>query len=54
LENWKEQREPRDAAVVLEAAFAARDPGAAQPVLAWLSESGFESEKLKRLAASLR
>jgi hypothetical protein len=54
LENWKEQREPRDAAVVLEAAVAAGDPKAAEPVLAWLRESGFESEKLKRLAASLK
>jgi tetratricopeptide (TPR) repeat protein len=54
LENWKDQREPRDAAVVLEAAIAARDPGAAEPALAWLRDSGFESEKLKRLAASLK
>jgi hypothetical protein len=54
LDNWKEQREPRDAAVVLEAALAARDPKAAKPVLAWLRASGFESEKMKRLAESLK
>lgn len=54
LENWKEQREPRDAAAVLEAAVAARDAKAAEPVLHWLRESGFESERLKRLAAALK
>jgi thioredoxin-like negative regulator of GroEL len=53
-ENWKSQREPRDASVVLEAAVAARDPKPAAPVLRWLQESGFESGKLKGLAASLK
>jgi Tfp pilus assembly protein PilF len=54
LENWKDQREPRDALVVLEAAAAARDPKAAAPVLAWLESSGFESERMKRIAAKLK
>ena len=55
LENWKiGQREPRDALVVLEAAVAAKDAKAAEPVLRWLRESGFESARLKRLAASLQ
>ena len=54
LENWKEQREPRDAQVVLEAALAAHDAAAAAPVLQWLRTSGFESERLARLAAALR
>lgn len=54
LENWKEQREPRDALVVLEAAAAAHDPGAAAPVLRWLRGSGFESARLKQLAETLR
>jgi hypothetical protein len=53
-ENWNKQREPRDAAVLLEAALAARDPGAAAPALAWLEASGFESDKLARLAAQLK
>jgi len=53
-ENWKKQREPRDAAVLLEAALAARDPEAAAPALAWLDSSGFESERLRRLAAQLK
>jgi hypothetical protein len=54
LENWKDQREPRDALVVLEAAVAAHDARAAAPVLRWFETSGFESERLKRLAASLK
>ena len=54
LENWKAQREPRDALIVLEAAAAARDAKAAVPVLRWLEENRFESERLQRLAASLK
>jgi Tfp pilus assembly protein PilF len=54
LENWKEQREPRDALVVLEAAAAAKDAKAAAPALQWLNDTGFESERLRRVAASLR
>jgi tetratricopeptide (TPR) repeat protein len=55
LENWKVgQREPRDALVVLEAAVAAKDAKGAGPVLRWLRESGFESARLTRLAASLQ
>jgi len=53
-ENWKSQREPRDAAVLLEAALAAGDSQAAAPVLEWLDASGFESRKLKQLADSLK
>jgi len=53
-ENWKKQREPRDAAVLLEAALAARDPEAAGPALAWLDSSGFESERLRRTAAQIK
>ena len=54
LQNWKEQREPRDALVVLEAAAAAKDAKAAAPVLQWLDDTGFESARMKRIAASLR
>jgi tetratricopeptide (TPR) repeat protein len=54
LENWKEQREPRDALVVLEAAAAAKDATAPAPVLKWLRESGFESERMRRAAAPLK
>jgi Tfp pilus assembly protein PilF len=53
-ENWRSQREPRDAAVLLEAAAAARAAQLAAPALRWLEESGFESARLRALAARLR
>jgi Tfp pilus assembly protein PilF len=53
-ENWKFQREPRDAAILLEAAVAARDAKAAEPALRWLADSGFESKRLRELAAKLK
>jgi len=53
-ENWISQREPRDAAILLEAALAARDPRAAQPALEWLEASGFENPQLRRTAEALR
>ena len=53
-ENWKVQREPRDAQIVLEAAIAAKDPAAAQPVLQWLAESGMEDRTLLGLAQQLK
>lgn len=53
-ENWKHQREPRDAQVLLEAAVATNNRKAAEPALRWLRESGFEDPRLKRLAALLR
>ncbi len=54
LENWKDQREPRDALIVLEAAVAAKEPRSAAPVLKWLEDSRFESERLRRLASDLK
>ncbi len=53
-ENWKAQREPRDAAILLEAALAARDPQAAAPALEWLEASGFEHGRVRRIAAHLK
>jgi Tfp pilus assembly protein PilF len=54
-ENWRlQQREPRDAAILLEAALAVRDPGPALPALRWLDESGFQSRKLRALAEKLK
>ncbi len=47
--NYQVQREPRDARPLLEAAIAARDPSAAQPVRAWLKSSGFEDAHLRQL-----
>ena len=53
-ENWKSQREPRDALVLLEAAAAARDPAAAAPALRWLEETRYEDPRLQRAAARLK
>jgi hypothetical protein len=53
-ENYRTQREPRDALVLLEAALAARDAAAAAPALKWLEESGFEEERFRRLAAQVK
>ena len=47
--NYRVQREPRDARVLLEAAIAARDAGAAQPARDWLRSSGFEDPHLRQL-----
>lgn len=47
--NYQVQREPRDARVLLEAAVAAQDAGAAQPVRDWLQASGFEDAHLRQL-----
>ncbi|HEX9183079.1 MAG TPA: hypothetical protein VF876_07445, partial [Burkholderiales bacterium] len=53
-ENWQSQREPRDALILLEAARAARNAAAAAPALEWLARTGFEDERMRRLAAELR
>lgn len=51
-ENYREQKEPRDARALLEAAIAANKPDAAAPVRAWLQASGFQDARLKQLAAT--
>lgn len=53
-ENYAVQKEPRDARIVLEAALADRNPGAATSVLAWLQTSGFEGSVLRTLAQQLQ
>ena len=50
--NYKVQREPRDARPLLEAAIAAKDAAAAQPVRDWLQSSGFEDAHLRQLGAT--
>src|SRR6185436_12554843 len=49
-ENYRSQREPRDALILIEAALAARDAAAAAPALQWLDSSGFESTRLREAA----
>ncbi len=47
--NYQVQREPRDARALLEAAIAAGNTAAAQPVRDWLRTSGFEDTHLRQL-----
>ena len=51
--NWRVQREPRDARVLLEAAVALTRPEAAQPVLDWMRQTNIEDWYLQRLAGQL-
>jgi tetratricopeptide (TPR) repeat protein len=53
-ENYALQREPADARILLEAALAAKQPPAAQPVLDWMAASHIESVALQGLAERLR
>lgn len=53
LDNWRRQREPGDARLVLAAALAAGDPKAARPVLEWWKECGLEDQALTDLLARL-
>jgi Tfp pilus assembly protein PilF len=51
--NYKLQKEPRDAEMLLRAALAAKQPAAAQPAMDWLKDSGYEDPALQALAAKL-
>ena len=53
-ENYRTQREPRDAQVLIDAALAARDPAAAAPALQWLDATGFEGARIRGAAAKLK
>lgn len=50
-ENWRTQKEPADARILLEAAIASKDKVAAEPVLRWLKEKMLEDRTLEALAA---
>ncbi|WP_230492126.1 MULTISPECIES: lipopolysaccharide assembly protein LapB [unclassified Janthinobacterium] len=51
--NWAIQKEVPDMRILLEAALAARNYGAARPVLAWIAANGVEDEALQRLVRQL-
>ncbi len=53
-QNFAVQREPADARILLEAALAAKQAAAAQPVLDWMTASGIESLALRGLAERLQ
>ena len=52
--NYAVQREPRDARILLEAALAVHDAGAARQALDWLHTSGFEDPRLRQLGQQLQ
>jgi tetratricopeptide (TPR) repeat protein len=46
VNNWVVQKEPRDARILLEAAIAAKQPEAAQPVLRFMEQTRLEDNRL--------
>ena len=50
--NFELQREPSDARLLLEAALAAQQPGAAAPALDWMQHTGHRDPVLQQLAGS--
>lgn len=53
-ENWRSQREPRDARILMEAALAAGQYDAAGPALDWMLATGYEDPRYRALAKELR
>lgn len=51
--NYQDQKEPRDAEILMRAALAAKQPRAAVPALDWLRNSKYEDPALKALADKL-
>ena len=49
LANWKVQKEPSDARLVLQTALAANDPAAAADVLAFIEKTGLADTRIKPL-----
>jgi tetratricopeptide (TPR) repeat protein len=52
-ENYRIQREPRDARIALEAALAVGDPNTAKDVQQWLLSSRFEDPRLRALDSQI-
>lgn len=50
--NYRVQREPRDARVLLEASIAAQNANAGQAARDWLARSGFEDRRLRQLGVA--
>jgi hypothetical protein len=50
LEDWRVQKEPLDARIVLETALAAGNPAAAREVVDWIATTHLEGERLAALA----
>jgi hypothetical protein len=54
LDNWRVQKEPLDARIVLEAAIAAKQPTAVAEVLTWLEANPLQGAKLNELLRQAR
>ena len=52
-ENWQHQRAPKDVRIYLEAALAANDPAAAQPVLDFIEKTGLRDVAIDPLVLQL-
>ncbi|MDD2545054.1 MAG: tetratricopeptide repeat protein [Burkholderiaceae bacterium] len=52
--NWKEQNEPADAVLLVQAALKLDRPQAAAPVLAWMAQTGYTDALLQPLAQQLQ
>jgi hypothetical protein len=53
-ENYRVQREPSDARMLMEAALAAKTYAAAQPALDWMRSNGYEDPLYAKLAQQVR
>ncbi len=51
--NYQEQKEPRDAEILMRAALAAKQPRAATPAVGWLRTNQYEDPQLQALADKL-
>jgi len=51
--NYQDQKEPRDAEILMRAAIAARQPRAATPAVSWLRSNKYEDPHLAALAGKL-
>ncbi len=51
--NYQDQKEPRDAEILMRAALAAKQPRAAAPAIGWIRSSRYEDPQLAALAARL-
>lgn len=52
--NWKDQQEPADGALLVEAALRQQQPEAARPVLDWVAATGYTDPVLQPLLVQLR
>ena len=53
VRNWRIQKEPQDARILLESALAAGDIDAAEPVVRWISANRWEDVRLENLVKEL-